>query len=218
MDNTCHLARLPFELRQRILAYALHDKGTMGLQSPTWDHGSAFKEPLFTVCRSTRSEAIEAFYKTNTFLWHIHRPQNVDAKPDSDPSVYPLEINDPNFTIAPSLPWHYPHLKRDLRHLALNIFMPSDLDPNAWLMAFPLELKALVTTLNEGGSKLKSLKLTIITGYWRNEQPLPPENLETMSILGQLNVSGKVKVRCQPSYWPCSESVYSLGLEEKIRA
>lgn len=215
--QVCHLARLPYELRQRIFGYALQQKGTIGLQTPAWDHVSAFKQPLFAVCKSFRDEALESFYKTNTFLWHVHRPRNVDARPDSDPSKYPLGIDGSTFAITPSLPWHYPRLMKDLRRLALNIFMPSDQDPEAWKTTFPEELRSLIAALSNSNG-LKMLTVTIVTGYWRNGKPLPSAELDIMSILGQLSVSGSVKVRCQPSYWECSESIYSLGLEKRIRA
>lgn len=223
MDNppgtfpACHIARLPYELRQRIFGYALKQKGTVGLRTPVWDDGSAFKQPLFGVCHSFRDEALEAFYTTNTFLWHIHRPQHVGARPDADPSKYPLEVEDLKHIMTPSLPWHYPRLMKDLRRLALNVFLPSNTDYEAWSTTFPQELQSLVASMGKSAG-LRELQITIITGYWRSDEALPLAYLNTMGFLGRLRVFGAVKVRFQPSRRASSESINSLGLEKKIKA
>lgn len=220
--DSCHFANLPYELRQRIFSYALQQKGTIGMQTPIWDNGSAFTQPLFAVCRSFRDEALEAFYKTNTFVWHVHRPQNpseVCASPDSRPSEYPLDLPEPGhtLTLTPSLPWHYPRLLKELRHLIINVFLPSDLDPDAWATTFPQQLRALVTALDRG-SRLSELQVSIITGHWRNGRLLPSVHLQTLDILSKMRVAGSVRVRLRPSTGPCATSVTALGLEGKIKA
>lgn len=220
--DTCHFTHLPYELRQRIFSYALQQKGTVGMQTPIWDSGDAFTQPLFAVCRAFRDEALEAFYKTNTFLWQVHRPRNSSdlyaRSDDSDPSKYPLDPLDSgqSLTLTPSLPWHYPRLLKELRHLVINVFLPSDLDPDAWATTFPRQLHALVAALDQG-HRLAELQVSIITGHWRNGRLLPSVHLETMNILAQMRVSGSVRVRLRPSQGPCAASISRLDLERKIR-
>ena len=59
------LLNLPFELRHRILLYALKQKGTIEIQYPVWAGLQVFDQPLFQTCRSLRSEAVKAFYEVS---------------------------------------------------------------------------------------------------------------------------------------------------------
>lgn len=219
--DVCHIAKLPYELRDRIFQYALQQKGTIGLQTPTWDNGSAFTQPLFAVCRTLRDEALEAFYKSNAFLWSVHRPRKPGARPTSDPSSYPLQLEagTEHHRLTCSLPWHYPRLMQDLRHLFINVSLPSHQDPVAWSTTFPQELQALVTALDRG-VRLKSLHITVLTAQWKSGGPLPEPYREVLGILAQLRVSGIVKVQVVPrgTEGRCAASVYSLLLGEKIKA
>lgn len=217
MDNiqqVCHLARLPYELRQRILKHALKHPGTIGLQTPIWDDGSTFQQPLFAVSRSIRDEALEAFYKINTFLWHVHRPTPGNgARGDSDPVKYPLPA-DINLLLTPSLPWHYPTLMKDLRYLVINVFLPSDTDPATWSKSFAQQLRSLVAAL-DAGKRLNTLRLTFITGPWRQSEALPTPLMEALRVLADLRCQEGVIVRVRPGPSQIADDIYSLGLGRK---
>lgn len=212
----CHLARLPYELRQRIFRHALQQPGTVGLQTPVWDDGSTFTQPLFVVCESFRDEALEAFYKTNSFLWHVNRTEkHPDARPDSDPSHYPLQTAIPA-VMTPSLPWHYPRLMKDLRYLVLNVHVPSQNDTEAWSTTLPEQLERFVTALDKG-SKLKELLVTIISRGRFYDPYLPDSYKDALLILGKIRVDGNVKARTRGFYKQLTADIRALYLDEQIR-
>lgn len=78
------LLDMPYEIRQSILRYAVHEEGTIGIQSPSWGGLEHFAQPLFQVCRLLRDEALEAFYETRHFVWMV----NVEEPTYSDPCNY----------------------------------------------------------------------------------------------------------------------------------
>ena len=59
------LLGLPYELRQRVLHYALKQRGTIELQHPVWAGLDIFCQPLFQVCHVLRNEALDAFYEVS---------------------------------------------------------------------------------------------------------------------------------------------------------
>lgn len=210
VSNTCHLARLPYELRQRITKYALEKKGSIGIQTPTWDHGSSFGEPMFAVSRTLRDEALEAFYQTNTFVWNVNRGHSPGAQPDSDPSTYPLEPKGVQHALTPSLPWYYPHLLKNLRYLIINVCIPPNRDAMAWSMTFPLQLRSLVEALN-GGSKLKRLRICASTGHWDSAFPPDEAQVDCLRLLFQWRAAGNFGMLALPSGNELSAAIRSLG-------
>lgn len=219
MDKTqgpCHFARLPYELRQRIFAYALRQKGTIALQRPVWDVSAPFEQPLFTVCRSFRDEALEAFYKTNSFLWQVNRPQGAGGRLDSNPTEYPL-FSHANEDVTPALPWHYPRLMQDLRCVFINVFLPAAVEKTAWPTSLAQQLESVVVAL-ERGCRLRELQVTFITYSPAFGGSLNSAQRETLRGLAKMRVPGFVKVRTRPAALWFSREIDAVVTAEQMRA
>ncbi|EME81461.1 uncharacterized protein MYCFIDRAFT_176738 [Pseudocercospora fijiensis CIRAD86] len=215
-----HLLNLPFELRHRILIHALKQKGSIELQYPVWASLQVFDQPLFQTCRSLRTEAVQAFYevrdckdlatkhiiltrsrplKVNDFLWVI----DVENKSRSDPSTYPtcpastgkLRQASPKnyaYTIPNCLPWEYPDLMRRLRHLQINIYLPSN-DQNTSLLQD--RLSALVQSLDRG-RRLAILHVLVTAKRRAAQIPLSQDEVLALEVLAGMQVRGKVDREC----------------------
>jgi len=228
-SSSC-LLDLPYELRQRILTLALKQKGTIELQHPVWAGKDVFAQPLFQVCRLLRDEALQAFYETNCFLWIIdssvtHRSDPAvyasitgDARQPEDGSV-PSSKTSP---LTPTLPWQYPHLKKHLRHLNLNIYLPSNLVADlaaaqAWFTEFPQQLERMIKAL-DCGCRLAELHTLLTAKRFNTRIALAGEQLKALNVLTQMKVRGSVKVQTRYDFKEVKASIASLELERRMKA
>lgn len=207
---------VPYELRQRILSFALKQKGTIELQHPVWGGQAIFAQPLFQVCRFLRDEALQAFYETNCFLWIVDSGQQRARR--SDPADYPSMTQDPCYDVVrvhqamkapltPALPWKYPHLKKHLRHLNLNIYVNNYTD-------FSQQLTRLVETLDLG-RKLLELHVLFTSGSLRTY--VWKDQLKEIEVLAKMEVRGIVKVQTR-NIEEAHRTIGSLGLERRMKA
>lgn len=206
------LLRLPYELRQRILRHALKHRGTIELQKPIWSAEGFFTQPVFFVCRSLRDEALEAFYKTNTFLWIIE----IDHETRSDPAQYPLHpVQEQPRSLTPFWPWYYPHLLKHLRHLQLNIYLPSDLNKRAWSVTLPELLSELVNALDHG-SRLLDLNILFTAKRYNARIPLSQEQMNVLDVLSGMKVRGRVQIKTRYDFREVRRTIEILQLENRM--
>ncbi|TKA27034.1 hypothetical protein B0A50_05225 [Salinomyces thailandicus] len=222
---------LPYELRQQILAYALEQQGTIELQTPVWASKTVFTQPLFEVSGEMRNEALQAFYENNHFLWIIDL--SIDR---SDPARYASMAGGEDEVdhreqgsgrqkpLTPGLPWEYPHLKKHLRCLHVNIYLPSNLigDTSAaqsWLTGMPERLPSLVNALDRG-RRLWDLTVLITanTKRFNTRISLEGEQLKALEVLAGMEVKGNVKVRTRYDFKSVKASIDGLQLERRMRA
>ncbi|KAK3714251.1 hypothetical protein LTR37_007837 [Vermiconidia calcicola] len=203
ISSTCHISKLPYELRQRIFRYTLRQNGTVEMQIPTWTDRESYTQPLFYVCRWLRGEALEAFYKVNTFVWAVARCGNTGVYLSSDPSKYPLDAGNWS-TLTPALPWHYPRLLEDLRYLVLNFHVPSSGDAHAWSTVFPQQLQSVITALRSR-RKLRELQITFLMSYPSHNPSLSSEKINILNTLSELRVSATVNRPLQSKHWICRQ-------------
>lgn len=64
------LLRLPYELREHILAAVLYRDDSIKLQYLV-ESADVFTPPVIQVCKWLREEAVRVFYHVNTFIWTI---------------------------------------------------------------------------------------------------------------------------------------------------
>ena len=225
-----HLLNLPRELRHRILLFALEQNGNIELQQPMWASKGYFAQPAFQVCQLLRREALQAFYEGNCFLWIIDL-----AVERSDPAKYVSMITEmehdekaaQSSTISspiPVLPWEYPHLRNRLRHLHVNIYLPSNLigDVSAsqsWLTEMPTRLRQFVEALDRG-RRLQDLTVLITANTKRvnTRISLEGEQLKALDVLSEMEIKGNVSVRTRHDFRAAKVSIDSLELEKKMKA
>ncbi|KAI6866929.1 hypothetical protein KC338_g4609 [Hortaea werneckii] len=225
-----HLLNLPRELRHRILLFALEQNGNIELQQPMWASKGYFAQPAFQVCQLLRREALQAFYEGNCFLWIIDL-----AVERSDPAKYVSMITEmehdekasQSSTISspiPVLPWEYPHLRNRLRHLHVNIYLPSNLigDVSAsqsWLTEMPTRLRQFVEALDRG-RRLQDLTVLITanTKRFNTRISLEGEQLKALDVLSEMEIKGNVSVRTRHDFRAAKVSIDSLELEKKMKA
>ncbi|KAI7549157.1 hypothetical protein KC331_g3967 [Hortaea werneckii] len=229
---TSHLLNLPRELRHRILLFTLEQPGNIELQQPMWASKGHYTQPIFQVSRLLRCEALQAFYEGNSFLWIL----DLLAVERSDPSRYVSMTSDETKddaatsqnSVSPSLisvlPWEYPFLRTHLRHLHLNIYLPSNLtgDINAsqaWLTAMPTQLKRLVEVLDHG-RRLQDLTVLVTanTKRFNTRISLEGEQLKALEVLSEMEIRGNVSIRTRHDFRAARVSIDSLGLEKKMKA
>lgn len=209
-----NLLELPYELRQQILSTCLTQNGTIELQHPLWAGPDAFAEPLFYTSRQLRDEALEAFYKSNAFVWVI----DVDRTRMTDPSTYPLLPADgTSGSITPALPWHYPKLLQHLRHLRLNIYLPQIEDDYGWLDALRQSLTRMVAAIDHG-RRLKTLTVLLSSKHHSARVPLSTEQIDVLKILARMEVPGRVKVATKYDFREVRASIENLQLDKAMRA
>ncbi|KAI6881311.1 hypothetical protein KC360_g8555 [Hortaea werneckii] len=224
------LLNLPRELRHRILLFTLEQHGNVELQQPMWSSKGNYAQPIFQVCRLLRREALQAFYEGNCFLWIIDL-----AVVRSDPSKYvPMisetEHNEEAFqssiksSLIAVLPWEYPFLRNHLRHLHVNIYLPSNLigDVSAsqsWLTEMPTRLKQFVEAIDRG-RRLQDLTILITanTKRFNTRISLEGEQLKALDVLSEMEVKGNVSVRTRHDFRAAKVSIDSLELEKKMKA
>ncbi|KAI7164740.1 hypothetical protein KC349_g471 [Hortaea werneckii] len=229
---TSHLLNLPRELRHRILLFTLEQPGNIELQQPMWASKGHYAQPIFQVSRLLRCEALQAFYEGNCFLWIL----DLLAVERSDPSKYVSMTSDETKddattsqsniaqSLLPVLPWEYPFLRTHLRHLHLNIYLPSNLtgDINAsqaWLTEMPTQLKRLVEVLDHG-RRLQDLTVLVTanTKRFNTRISLEGEQLKALEVLSEMEIRGNVSIRTRHDFRAARVSIDSLGLEKKMKA
>lgn len=207
------LLGLPYELRQRIFRLALKQRGTVELQHPLWAEKQVFAQPLFQLCKALRNEALEAFYKANSFLWIVEVDNHVRSNPahyNHDSSAVKPPV------LVPALPWQYPQLLGHLRQLHLNIYLPSDQDADAWSIGFAKLLSELIQALDYG-RRLRSLQVLLTTKRYHTKMPLSSSQRNVLDSLSQMKVRGKVQVRMRYDFGEVKASIESLNLEKRMR-
>ncbi|KAI7284706.1 hypothetical protein KC345_g2190 [Hortaea werneckii] len=225
-----HLINLPRELRHRILLFALKQHGNIELQQPMWASKGYYAQPAFQVCRLLRREALQAFYEGNCFLWIIDL-----AVERSDPSKYVSMTSETehdkeasqNSTMSSLIsvpPWEYPYLRKHLRRLHVNIYLPSNLigDVSAsqpWLTEMPTRLRQFVETLDRG-RRLQDLTILVTanTKRFNTRISLEGEQLKALDVLSEMEIKGNVSVRTRHDFRAAKVSIDSLELEKKMKA
>jgi hypothetical protein len=224
------LLQLPYEIRQVIFQYALRQKGTIELQHPFWAHPSPFPQPLFQLCRLLCDEALRAFYESNTFLWVI----DLDTPHRSDPCTYagmggtadrwPDSVNALATGLTPGVPWAYPHLRKHLRHLNLNIYLPtnkaltSEVD-RLWFIEFAQCLRKLVVALDHGRTLTDLQLLFTANRNFDAWTALTSAQLKVISeALSLMEVKGNVAVLTRFDLRGAKSSIAGLCLEQHMRA
>ncbi|KAK5124357.1 hypothetical protein LTR85_001574 [Meristemomyces frigidus] len=220
---------LPAELRQCIFALAVKQQGSIELQHPVWAGQDVFAQPLFQVSRLVRNEALQAFYETSHFLWIIdpsaaHRSDPADyqsMKHDGTASgcASPVEVSG---VLTPARPWNYPHLRKHLRHLNLNVYLPSNLIADAtaaqaWFVDLPQSLRRLVEALDRG-RRLAELQVLFTAKRINTRIGLAGEQLKAVNVLSEMEVRGTVKIQTRYDFKELRSSILNLGLERRMKA
>lgn len=245
------LLTLPYELRELILQLALKQRGmavpderlssilltdpvTLELQFPIWTSLGPYSEPLFQVCRSLRTEALEAFYKvrlpawktcdmaliffqTNEFLWRI----DARHRTLSDPADYPAPARrvrdrvgswEPIFNppLTPLLPWEYPDLMRQLRNLHVELYLPN----YKQLPRLKAKIEGLVRATDRGRT-LKNVRVSI-TASGRSII-FSTRDVEAVEMLCGMEISGKVVVEARTHFAGMKNSVDRLELARRMK-
>ena len=207
------LLSLPYELRQQILRLSLTQVGTLELQLPPWTGYEHFRQPLFRTCKQLRHESLEAFYNGNTFLWIVGR----DGENRSDPADYPLTRTIQGYsTISPVLPWQYPRMLQDLRHLHLNIYLPDPENEDAWSTGVRRSLSRLIMAL-EGGTRLRAVRILFTSKRVNPHIGLSSRHLDILNVLAKMEVPGKISVRTSYGFRLAKASIENLNLERMMR-
>lgn len=212
------LLRLPLELRQRILHFALgitdDSKSlyfTKSMKSDGWNPA------VFRVCRSLRDEALEAFYQTNSFTFVI----GPHATGISNPLTYPHSVEHSSGTppLESALPWQYPYIFSNLRHLHLDVYVTciSDDQEDYWTGELNSRLDKLID-LFERGHKLRELHLTV-HAYCIVEPPaLTPELTAPLDKLAALQIRGELEVELATND-NLSEKIFNdMNLKARLRS
>ena len=173
-----------------------------------------FCQPLFLTSRQVRDEALEAFYKTNTFLWIIEHEEG-----RSNPA-HDVRTNSgrDEAMITPAFPWDYPHLPQHLRHLHVNIYLPKEENERAWRQHLQSSLSSMIEAL-DSGRRLQSMVI-LFTCRRINTllRSLSTEHLQVLNTLSQMEVPGTVRVRTRYDIRQIKMSIDSLGLEKAMRS
>lgn len=215
-DMPASLLTLPFELREQIFKRELKAIGTIELQYPIWADKSVFVHPLTQVCRSIRNEAVQIFYRNNVFVWVIDPEE--DNRPD--PTQYPLALrvskdSGPTGPLMSTLPWYNVDVFEDLRHVRLNIYLPTSHDRKAWTETFPRRLARFVQTLDQG-TRLKDIRILI--GTWYTFLNFSTSQSVVFDVLEKMQIRGSVQVRTKNIYRETKTSIRRLDLENRMRA
>ncbi|KAK6430354.1 hypothetical protein LTR95_013494 [Oleoguttula sp. CCFEE 5521] len=219
---TASLLTLPYELREQILIPNLRQQGTIELQYPIWaDSGKiVFTQPMMQVCKKLRQEVIPLFYQQNVWVWVLDPEE--DNRPD--PTTYPVGIEigpgidktrGPCGNLVSSLPWYYSGTLSNIRHLRLNMYLPTSHDKFAWTTGFPTKLARFVQSMDYG-STLRSLKILI--GTWYTLLNFSTSQAAVFDVLEQMQIRGSVEIRTKNIYNETKVAVRSLDLELRMRA
>ncbi len=227
------LSDLPSEVRKLIYQFALIQPGPVELQTPQWDT-HAFHHPLFAVSHGVRSDALEAFYTANCFLWTI----DTSRENLSDPASYPgmgdtaswwpsLGDRPLDDGVTPALPWIYPDLRKHLRHLNLNIYLPADSrappGSHATIPQTPLssaafnlrhDLERLVLALDHGRT-LDTVQLLFMTKAANRGSTVV--NVRALEALAEMEVRGKVSVSVGLNLKTVAQNIHNLRLEQCMK-
>lgn len=220
MALSSSLLSLPYELRQNIFSFAVKDIGTIELQKPTWSYlQPQFEEGIFITSRQLRDEALEAFYKCNTFLWIIDfsQPTKNPRSEMSDPSTYPERHE--TAAVTPAMPWYYSRLMQHLRDVELNIYLPPTQDEATWFSGFQNALANLVEAL-DCGSRLWNFSISFSSrAFDASSQVLSRRQCEVLDVLSRMEVPGKVSVRTvRRDIRGIRASVEALQLGKRMKA
>jgi hypothetical protein len=139
-----------------------------------------------------------------------------------DPSTFPLELQEDNAKdygpvgpLASSLPWQYPNMLSNLRHLRVNLYLPRQHDTATWTDKLGKQLSSFVEAVDHG-QKLKDIKLLI--GTWHRIRGLGKPQLDVLGILEQMRVRGFVQVRTRSLDPDGKAVVEALGLGRRMRS
>lgn len=139
-----------------------------------------------------------------------------------DPSTFPLEEHydnskeyGPHGPLVSILPWRYPNMLANLRHIRLNLKLPPQHDVALWTDKLSKQLSSFVAAL-DGGRKLKSLK--ILVGTWHKLRQLEQPQLNALGILEKMQVRGTLQVRTMSLDHHGKAAVQGLDLERRMKA
>ncbi|KAK4958986.1 hypothetical protein LTR10_003785 [Elasticomyces elasticus] len=197
--NNASLLGLPYELRKKILDLAVRRPAwpPIELQPP---RSNAHDNALFSASRALREESLKPFFRLNTCLWTIDfkdaqriDPAGYESMKDSD--FAQCSSHDPLHSIGltPSLPWNYPYLKRDLRRLNVDIYLPSNTAPKeSWEMV-RRDLERMVCALDYG-RRLEHLYISFAMIIHSQHKPLMEEQLAALDTLAGIKPRGCVHI------------------------
>ena len=103
---------------------------------------------------------------------------------------------------------------QDLRHLRLNLFLPSTSDSKAWTTVFPQMLQRFASAVDRGS---KILELKILIGSWHKPLLLGEEHAAAFEALANMHVRGSVQVRTQGIFDEAKKAIQALQLDKKMR-
>lgn len=103
---------------------------------------------------------------------------------------------------------------QDIRHLRLNLYLPSTSDKQTWSSTFPSMLKRFAHAL-DGGSRILELKILIST--WHKPLLLRDEHGAAFGVLGEMHVRGSVHVRTQGIFDEAQKAVKALQLQRRMK-
>ena len=215
MSASSALLALPYELRQRILRFALKQRGSVELQRPLWAGHEEFVQPLFMTNKQIRIEALEAFYKVNAFTWGINTCDQIR----SNPAQYPLSDNRfGDASILPAIPWHYPYIHQHLRHIYLSIYLPSLGMEAAQCAGYTAILSEMVAALDKG-KRLRNMSISFVTVRSYTWASLSMSSmLGMLKILTEMEIPGRISINTRNLIGDAKEGVLALDLESNMAA
>ena len=150
---------------------------------------------------------------TRLTLWQIDAADPA-AFPLQPPSNCPKEYG-PCGPLISSLPWQYPDMLSNLRHLRLNLYLPPQHDATMWSERFSKQLSSFVEAI-EQGVRLRDFKILI--GTWHGIRDLGAPQMAAFDLLAQMQVRGTVQVRTRSLDIQGKAVVQQLDLERRLRA
>ena len=140
----------------------------------------------------------------------------------TEPSTFPLEQCEnnvkhfgPSGPLISSLPWQYPHMLANLRHLRLNLNLPPQHDVALWTDKLSKQLTRFVEAIDHG-QRLKDFKILI--GTWHKLRELGEPQSAALNVLERMQVRGSVQVRTSSLDRDGKASVQRLDLGRRMKA
>lgn len=194
------LLQLPTEIRHSIYRHALKLDGSIEIQHPLWVRHRDYAQPLFRVCRSVRTDALQAFYETNDFIWAI--------TPSDEPttSLTPTEL---------ALSWTLSEVSQYLRFIQLKINLSFDVGGRK-----VERLKHLLQefiSLTNYGRKIARLAVSIVLHGSHYYSGLPFPERTALLLLQSMKVKGRVEFRILGASRTCATEINELDLPRKMK-
>lgn len=113
-----------------------------------------------------------------------------------------------------SLPWQYPYMMANLRHLRLKVFLPSQYS-SVWEGRFTEQIKKFID-VTDRGQRLHSFRVLI--GSWHSLRILYERQLAIDEMLTRMRLRGYVQVRTRSLRPAVKCVIQKLNLSRRMRA